>query len=125
MKIIITESQYNKLIMEQDDDLDLQKVSNYVSRATRAKYPVVDEVDVLNYFSNREIELKPKRKNGVKVYIFLSEQLSPESRTSNVEVSENKIAKYVMSLLKKFFGLTPMKVSFDSTKFEYKGGEYL
>ena len=114
MKIIITESQYQTLVMEQNDEVNLQKVSNYVTRATRKKYPVVYEV------------ILTKAPDGyVNVYIYVDKQLEKGSRRKDdSDSTEVNIYYYVKALITKFFGLRVWKTNFDSEKFEYQGGEY-
>jgi len=114
MKIIITESQYQTLVMEQNDEVNLQKVSNYVTRATRKKYPVVDEV------------ILTKAPDGyVNVYIYVDKQLEKGSRRKDdSDSTEVNVYYYVKALITKFFGLRVWKTHFDSEKFEYQGGEY-
>ena len=127
MKFIITENQFKSLVMEVDEK-DLQKVSNYVTRAVRTKFPVVDEIDIQSYFSPEQIVKSPNRGPYVKVYIFVENQLERShgrrSPLSN-EITEQVILSYIKNLLEKFFGLKIMKVSFDSDKFEYQGGEWI
>lgn len=126
MQILITETQYKTLVMEVDES-DLQKVSNYVTRAVRTKFPVVDEIAILSYFSPEQIKESPNRRPYVKVYIFVENQLvrSHGRRSPLVnEITEQVILNYIKNLLEKFFGFKIMKASFDSEKFEYEGGEW-
>lgn len=127
MKFVITENQFKSLVMEVDEK-DLQKVSNYITRAVRTKFPVVDEIDIQSVFTPDQIEKNPKRKEIVKVTIFVDNQLvrsygrrSPLAK----EITEQVILSYVKNLLEKFFGLKVMKASFDSDKFEYQGGNWI
>ena len=73
MKFVITENQFKSLVMEVDEK-DLQKVSNYITRAVRTKFPVVDEIDIQSVFTPDQIEKNPKRKEIVKVFIFVENQ---------------------------------------------------
>lgn len=115
MEIIITESQYQTLVMEQNNEEDLQKVSNYVTRATRKKYPVVDEVSLIKV-----------RDGFVNVYIYVDKQLVKGSRRKDdSESTEVNIYYYVKALITKFFGLRVWKTHFDSEKIEYQGGDYI
>lgn len=127
MKFVITENQFKSLVMEVDEK-DLQKVSNYVTRAVRTKFPVVDEIDIQSVFTPDQIEKNPKRKEIIKVTIFVDKQLergygrrSPLAK----EITEQVILSYIKNLLEKFFGLKVMKASFDSDKFEYQGGDWI
>jgi hypothetical protein len=109
------------------DEKDLQKVSNYITRAVRTKFPVVDEIDLQSYFSPEQIVKSPNRGPYVKVYIFVENQLErSHGRRSPLanEITEQVILSYIKNLLEKFFGLKIMKASFDSDKFEYQGGEW-
>jgi hypothetical protein len=127
MKFVITENQFKSLVMEVDEK-DLQKVSNYVTRAVRTKFPVVDEIDIQSYFSPEQIVKSPNRGPYVKVYIFVENQLGrSHGRRSPLanEITEQVILSYIKNLLEKFFGLNIMKASFDSDKFEYQGGEWI
>ena len=127
MKFVITENQFKSLVMEVDEK-DLQKVSNYITRAVRTKFPVVDEIDIQSVFTPDQIEKNPKRKEIVKVFIFVENQLERRhGRRSPLakEITEQVILSYVKNLLEKFFGLNVMKVSFDSDKFEYQGGDWI
>ena len=127
MKFVITENQFKSLVMEVDEK-DLQKVSNYVTRAVRTKFPVVDEIDIQSVFTPDQIEKNPKRKEIVKVTIFVDNQLvRSHGRRSPLakEITEHTILSYVKNLLEKFFGLKVMKASFDSDKFEYQGGDWV
>lgn len=127
MKFVITENQFKSLVMEVDEK-DLQKVSNYITRAVRTKFPVVDEIDIQSVFTPDQIEKNPKRKEIVKVFIFVENQLErSHGRRSPLanEITEQVILSYVKNLLEKFFGLNVMKVSFDSDKFEYQGGDWI
>lgn len=127
MKFVITENQFKSLVMEVDEK-DLQKVSNYITRAVRTKFPVVDEIDIQSYFSPEQIVKSPNRGPYVKVYIFVENQLErSHGRRSPLanEITEQVILSYIKNLLEKFFGLKIMKASFDSDKFEYQGGEWV
>lgn len=96
------------------DEQNIQKISNYVTRATRKKYPVVDEIIIT------------KSPAGyVNLYIYVDKQLEKGSRGRNdVEASEINIYYYVKTLITKFFGLSVYNTNFDSVKFEYQGGNY-
>jgi hypothetical protein len=126
MKFVITENQFKSLVMEVDEK-DLQKVSNYVTRAVRTKFPVVDEILIVSYFSPEQITKSPSRGPYVKVFIYVENQLvrgyGRRSPLAN-EITEQVIFSYIKNLLEKFFGLKIMKASFDSDKFEYQGGEW-
>ena len=54
MKFVITENQFKSLVMEVEEK-DIQKVSNYVTRAVRRNFPVVDEIVIAYYFSPEQI----------------------------------------------------------------------
>ena len=126
MKFVITENQFKSLVMEVDEK-DLQKASNYVTRAVRTKFPVVDEIDIQRYFSPEQIVKSPSRTPYVRVYIYVENQLErSHGRTSPLakEITEQVILSYIKNLLNKFFGLHIMKASFDSDKFEYQGGDW-
>lgn len=126
MKFVITENQFKSLVMEVDEK-DLQKVSNYVTRAVRTKFPVVDEIVIQSYFSPEQIIKSPIRAPYLKVFIYVENQLErSHGRRSPLaqEITEQVILSYVKNLLEKFFGLKIMKASFDSDKFEYQGGEW-
>lgn len=115
MKFVITENQFKSLVMEVDEK-DLQKVSNYVTRAVRTKYPVVDEIDIVpfkNYDGHQSL----------RVHIFVDSQLQSRDRRSD-SVTEWVILNYVIKIIEKFFGLDVIRVSFDSTKFKYEGGNW-
>ena len=118
MKIIITESQYQTIVMEQSDEDNLQKVSNYVTKATRKKYPVVDEVIITKAIT--------KAPDGyVNVYIYVDKQLEKGSRRKDdSDSTEVNIYYYVKTLITKFFGLRVWNTHFDSENFEYQGGDY-
>lgn len=126
MKFVITENQFKSLVMEVEEK-DLQKVSNYVTRAVRTKFPVVDEIVIANYFSPEQIIKSPNRAPYVKVFIYVENQLDRgygrRSPLAN-EITEQVIFSYIKNLLEKFFGLKIIKASFDSDKFEYIGGEW-
>lgn len=127
MKFVITENQFKSLVMEVDEK-DLQKVSNYVTRAVRTRFPMVDEIDIQSVFTPDQIEKNPKRKEIVKIFIFVDNQLErSHGRRSPLanEITEQVILSYIKNLLEKFFGLKIMKASFDSDKFEYQGGEWI
>ena len=126
MQILITENQFKSLVMEVDEK-DLQKVSNYVTRAVRTKFPVVDEINILSYFSPEQIIKSSSRAPYVRVYIYVENQLErSHGRKSPLakEVTEQVIFSNIKNLLEKFFGLKIMKARFDSEKFEYNGGEW-
>lgn len=117
MNYMITENQFESLIMEFDQSAE-QKVSNYLSRAVRTKFPVVDEVEVQFVFTPAQILQNSIRKDIVKVFIYVDKQLKPVERNSD-KVSESQIQQYAQKILEKFFGLTVLFTTFDSTKFEY------
>lgn len=122
MNYMITENQLESLIMEFDQSPE-QKVSNYLSRAVRTKFPVVDEVEVQFVFTPAQILQNSIRKDIVKVFIYVDKQLKPVERNSD-KVSESQIQQYAQKILEKFFGLTVLFTSFDSTKFQYIDGNY-
>lgn len=122
MNYMITENQMESLIKEFNQSPE-QKVSNYLTRALRIKFPVVDEVEVQFVFTPSEILKNPKRKDVVKVFIYVDQQLNPVERSSD-KVSESQIQEYAQKILEKFFGLIVLFTSFDSTKFEYIDGNY-
>jgi len=122
MNYMITENQMESLIKEFNQSPE-QKVSNYLTRAVRIKFPVVDEVEVQFVFTPSEILKNPKRKDVVKVFIYVDQQLNPVERNSD-KVSESQIQEYTQKILEKFFGLIVLFTSFDSTKFEYIDGNY-
>lgn len=122
MNYMITENQLESLIMEFDQSPE-QKVSNYLSRAVRTKFPVVDEVEVQFVFTPAQILQNSIRKDIVKVFIYVDKQLKPVERNSD-KVSESQIQQYTQKILEKFFGLTVLFTSFDSTKFQYIDGNY-
>jgi hypothetical protein len=122
MNYMITENQLGSLIMEFNQSPE-QKVSNYLTRAVRIKFPVVDEVEVQFVFTPSEILKNQKRKDIVKVFIYVNQQLNPVERNSD-KVSETQIQQYTQKIIEKFFGLTVLFTSFDSTKFEYIDGNY-
>lgn len=122
MNYMITENQLESLIMEFDQSPE-QKVSNYLSRAVRTKFPVVDEVEVQFVFTPAQILQNSIRKDIVKVFIYVDKQLKPVERNSD-KVSESQIQQYAQKILEKFFGLTVLFTIFDSTKFEYIDGNY-
>jgi hypothetical protein len=126
MKFVITESQFKSLVMEVEEK-DLQKVSNYVTRAVRTKFPVVVEIVVANYFSPEQIIKSSRLAPHLRVYIYVENQLErrhPMTSPLAKEITEQVILSYVKNLLEKFFGLKVMTVHFDSDKFEYQGGEW-
>ena len=113
MKYIITESQLQNLVMEVKDE-DLQSVSNYLTRATRKKFPVVYDIDIL-----------PQQNRRVNVYIYVNDQLKRGlSIDSPSLITERNILTYVKNILIKFFDLRPYIISFDSENFEYINGNY-
>lgn len=122
MNYMITENQMESLIKEFNQSPE-QKVSNYLTRAVRIKFPVVDEVEVQFVFTPSKILKNPKRKDVVKVFIYVDQQLNPVERNSD-KVSESQIQEYTQKILEKFFGLIVLFTSFDSTKFEYIDGNY-
>lgn len=102
------------------DEQNLQKISNYVTKATRKKYPVVDEIIL-----NKAIIGTVYQEQYVNVYIYVDEQLEKGSRNRNdAKPTEVNIYYYVKALITKFFGLNIYKTHFDSEKFEYQGGDY-
>lgn len=113
MKYIITESQLQNLVMEVKDE-DLQSVSNYLTRATRKKFPVVYDIDIL-----------PQQNRRVNVYIYVNDQLKRGLSTDSPSlITERNILTYVKNILIKFFDLRPYIISFDSENFEYINGNY-
>ena len=113
MKYIITESQLQNLVMEVKDE-DLQSVSNYLTRATRRKFPVVYDINVL-----------PIENRRVNVFIYVNDQLERGSRTDSPSLAtERNILTYVKNILTKFFDLRPYQMNFDSENFEYIDGNY-
>jgi len=113
MKYIITESQLQNLVMEVKDE-DLQSVSNYLTRATRKKFPVVYDINVL-----------PIQNRRVNVFIYVNDQLERGSRTDSPSLAtERNILTYVKNILTKFFDLRPYQMNFDSENFEYIDGNY-
>jgi len=113
MKYIITESQLQNLVMEVKDE-DLQSVSNYLTRATRKKFPVVYDINIL-----------PQQNRRVNVYIYVNDQLKRGLITDSPSlITERNILTYVKNILIKFFDLTPYMMSFDSENFEYINGNY-
>jgi len=120
MKFVITENQFKSLVMEVDEK-DLQKVSNYVTRAVRTKFPVVDEIEILPI---RYRNIPEYDGSNLKITIYVTDQLDRGYIGSNI-LSERMIVNYVTNILKKFFGFNNIrKVSFDSTNFEYIGGDW-
>ena len=120
MQVIISESQYDKLLMELQED-NLQQVSNYLIRAVRKKFPVVSEINIIpfNRYGRDMIELQ----------IFVNEQLGKGThlrrRTDSFESTELAIRDYTVKILKNFFGITPYLITFDSEDFQYEGGNYV
>jgi hypothetical protein len=95
-------------------DEDLQSVSNYLTRATRKKFPVVYDVNVA-----------PAQNRRVNVFIYVNDQLERGSRTDNSSLAtERNILTYVKNILTKFFDLRPYQMNFDSENFEYINGNY-
>lgn len=120
MKFVITENQFKSLVMEVDEK-DLQKASNYVTRAVRTKFPVVDEIVILPI---RYRNIPEYDGSNLKITIYVTDQLERGYIGSNI-LSEWMIVNYVTNILKKFFGFNNIrKVSFDSTNFEYIGGDW-
>ena len=99
MNYMITENQMESLIKEFNQSPE-QKVSNYLTRAVRIKFPVVDEVEVQFVFTPSEILKNPKRKDVVKVFIYVDQQLNPVERNSD-KVSESQIQEYTQKILEK------------------------
>lgn len=120
MKFVITENQFKSLVMEVDEN-DLQKVSNYVTRAIRTRFPVVSEINIISF--NRYGQ------NLIELRIFVNEQLergeSKRIRTNSFESTELALRDYTVKILKNFFGIEPYLVTFDSEDFNYKGGNYV
>jgi hypothetical protein len=113
MKYIITESQLQNLVMEVKDE-DLQSVSNYLTRATRRKFPVVYDINV-----------SPIENRRVNVFIYVNDQLERGSKTDSPSLTtEHNILTYVKNILTKFFDLRPYQMNFDSENFEYIDGNY-
>ena len=120
MKFVITENQFKSLVMEVDEN-DLQKVSNYVTRAIRTRFPVVSEINIISF--NRYGQ------NLIELRIFVNEQLergeTKRFRTNSFESTELAIRDYTVKILKNFFGIEPYLITFDSEDFNYKGGNYV
>jgi hypothetical protein len=103
------------------DEKDLQKASNYVTRAVRTKFPVVDEIEILPIRCRHIPEYDG---SDLKITIYVTDQLDRGYRGSNI-LSERMIVNYVTNIMKKFFGFNNIrKVSFDSTNFQYIGGDW-
>ena len=120
MKFVITENQFKSLVMEVDEN-DLQKVSNYVTRAIRTRFPVVSEINIISF--NRYGQ------NLIELRIFVNEQLergeTKRFRTNSFESTELALRDYTVKILKNFFGIEPYLITFDSEDFDYKGGNYV
>jgi len=120
MKFVITENQFKSLVMEVDEN-DLQKVSNYVTRAIRTRFPVVSEINIISF--NRYGQ------NLIELRIFVNEQLergeTKRFRTNSFESTELALRDYTVKILKNFFGIEPYLITFDSEDFNYKGGNYV
>ena len=120
MKFVITENQFKSLVMEVDEN-DLQKVSNYVTRAIRTRFPVVSEINIISF--NRYGQ------NLIELRIFVNEQLergeTKRFRTNSFESTELAIRDYTVKILRNFFGIEPYLITFDSEDFNYKGGNYV
>lgn len=120
MQVIISESQYDRLLMELQED-NPQQISNYITRAVRKKFPVVSEINIIpfNRYESNLIELQ----------IFVNEQLdkgtNPRHRTDSFESTELAIRDYTVKILKNFFGIKPYLITFDSEDFQYEGGNYV
>jgi len=103
------------------DENDLQKVSNYVTRAIRTRFPVVSEINIISF--NRYGQ------NLIELRIFVNEQLergeTKRFRTNSFESTELALRDYTVKILKNFFGIEPYLITFDSEDFDYKGGNYV
>lgn len=126
MKVIITESQYDRLLMEVSVD-NLQQVSNYITRAVRKRYPVVSEIIItLSQYNNTRSDNKVTS-NSVDVTIFVDEILPRFLGRGNNRkegVDEREVMDYTVKLIKNFMGLNPSRISFDSESFLYPEGNY-
>ena len=126
MKVIITESQYDRLLMEVSVD-NLQQVSNYITRAVRKRYPVVSEIIItLSPYNNTRSDNKVTS-NIVDVTIFVDEILPRFLGRGNSRregVDEREVMDYAVKLIKNFMGLNPSRISFDSESFLYPEGNY-
>ena len=126
MKVIITESQYDRLLMEVSVD-NLQQVSNYITRAVRKRYPVVSEIIItLSPYNNTRSDNKVTS-NIVDVTIFVDEILPRFLGRGNSRregVDEREVMDYTVKLIKNFMGLNPSRISFDSESFLYPEGNY-
>ena len=78
MKFVITENQFKSLVMEVDEK-DLQKVSNYITRAVRTKFPVVDEIDIQSVFTPDQIEKKSEKKRNCESFYFCGKSIGAKS----------------------------------------------
>ena len=127
MKVIITESQYDRLLMEVSVD-NLQQVSNYITRAVRKRYPVVSEIIItLSQYNNTRSDNKVTS-NIVDVTIFVDEILPRFLGRGNNRkegVDEREVMDYTVKLIKNFMGLNPSRISFDSESFLYPEGNYV
>jgi len=120
MKVIISESQYDRLLMELQED-NPQQISNYITRAVRKKFPIVTEINIISFnrYGQDLIELR----------IFVNEQLergqTRRLRTDSFESTELAIRDYTVKILRNFFGVEPYLITFDSEDFKYEGGNYI
>lgn len=120
MKVIISESQYDRLLMELQED-NYQQISNYVTRAVRKKFPIVTEINIIPF--------KRYGVNLIELRIFVNEQLergeTRRFRTNSFESTELAIRDYTVKILRNFFGIEPYLITFDSEDFKYEGGNYI
>lgn len=120
MKVIISESQYDRLLMELQED-NHQQISNYVTRAVRKKFPIVTEINIIPF--------KRYGVNLIELRIFVNEQLergeTRRFRTNSFESTELAIRDYTVKILRNFFGIEPYLITFDSEDFKYEGGNYI
>ena len=120
MKVIISESQYDRLLMELQED-NPQQISNYITRAVRKKFPIVTEINIISF--NRYGQ------NLIELRIFVNEQLergqTRRLRTDSFESTELAIRDYTVKILRNFFGVEPYLITFDSEDFKYEGGNYI
>lgn len=127
MKVIITESQYDRLLMEVSVD-NLQQVSNYITRAVRKRYPVVSEISIIHSPYNNTRSDNKVTSNIVDVTIFVDEILPRFLGRGNYRregVDERDVMDYTVKLIKNFMGLIPSRISFDSESFLYPEGNYI
>lgn len=120
MKVIISESQYDRLLMELQED-NPQQISNYITRAVRKKFPVVSEINIIPF--------KRYGQDLIELRIFVNEQLergeTQRFRTNSFESTELALRDYTVKILKNFFGIQPFLITFDSEDFKYEGGNYV